>query len=274
MNGGRGSKVGLQGSNADGARGRPGEGDLNRSLVRGIEILRAFRPGVDLLGNAELAERTGLAKATVSRLSQTLVDCGLLEHDPEARAYRLAPPVLSFGHAVRVGSPVLKAALPLMREVALRHRVNVGLAAPDREAMVYLESVRHGRRQSQRTILSGQRVPMDLTSLGRAYLATLPPEPRARTLGILEGQRTHGWPRIVREIDEAAKDIAELGYCWAAWQPGVIAVATPLQWRPSSQLVMNISISSPTIDAEVVRSLAGPLLDLKSQVVAALGTTP
>jgi DNA-binding IclR family transcriptional regulator len=31
----------------------------NRSLERGIEILRAFRPGSTLLGNGELAERTG-----------------------------------------------------------------------------------------------------------------------------------------------------------------------------------------------------------------------
>ena len=34
----------------------------NRSLQRGVEILRAFRPGTDLLGNGELAERTGLSQ--------------------------------------------------------------------------------------------------------------------------------------------------------------------------------------------------------------------
>ena len=42
---------------------------LNRSLERGVEILRAFRPGADLLGNGELSERTGLSRATVSRLA-------------------------------------------------------------------------------------------------------------------------------------------------------------------------------------------------------------
>ncbi|MBC7728270.1 MAG: helix-turn-helix domain-containing protein, partial [Microbacteriaceae bacterium] len=51
---------------------------LNRSLERGVEILRAFRPGSELLGNGELAERTGLARATVSRLTQTLVGTGFL----------------------------------------------------------------------------------------------------------------------------------------------------------------------------------------------------
>lgn len=82
----------------------------NRSLERGLEILRAFRPGTDLLGNGELAERTGLSAATVSRLTQTLVTSGFLEHDQRARAYRLAAPVLSLGHAMRAASPILRAA--------------------------------------------------------------------------------------------------------------------------------------------------------------------
>lgn len=51
-------------------RQAPARGDRNRSLERGIELLRAFRPGADLLGNGELAERTGLSRATVSRLAQ------------------------------------------------------------------------------------------------------------------------------------------------------------------------------------------------------------
>src|SRR4051794_25447804 len=46
---------------ADDERGtraqKPGVSPVNRSLERGIEILRAFRPGSDLLGNGELAER-------------------------------------------------------------------------------------------------------------------------------------------------------------------------------------------------------------------------
>ena len=61
------------------SRRRGSSAAQNRSLERGVEILRAFRPGADLLGNGELAERTGLSRATVSRLAQTLVDTGLLE---------------------------------------------------------------------------------------------------------------------------------------------------------------------------------------------------
>ena len=89
-----------------------GSSPSNRSLERGIEILRAFRPGSELLGNGELVERTGLPKSTVSRLTQTLVRLGLLHAEVDSRAYRLAPAVLSLAHAMRTGSRVLSVAAP------------------------------------------------------------------------------------------------------------------------------------------------------------------
>jgi len=51
------------------------------------------------LTQSEIAERTGLPKATVSRLTQTLVITGMLERDDRLRVYRLAPAVLSLAHA-------------------------------------------------------------------------------------------------------------------------------------------------------------------------------
>jgi DNA-binding IclR family transcriptional regulator len=121
---------------------RPGRSPLNRSLERGIAVLRAFRPGTELLGNGDIAERTGLPRASISRLTQTLVEAGFLEHDSGERAYRLAAPVLTLGHAMRSGSSVLRVATPPMAALARRLRINVGLAVRDGDEMVYLESVR------------------------------------------------------------------------------------------------------------------------------------
>ena len=136
-----------------------GRSPANRSLERGVEILRAFRQGSELLGNGELAERTQLPKSTVSRLTQTLVGLGMLQTETAVRAYRLAPAVLSLAHAMRTGSRVLTVAAPLMRLLAERERINVGLAAADRDEMVYLESIRYARRVAFRSVVSGQRVP-------------------------------------------------------------------------------------------------------------------
>src|SRR5207245_2565636 len=113
-----------------------------------------------------------------SRLVQTLVGMGVLQQEPLRKGYRLAPAVLSLAHAMRSGSTILQIAGPLMRELAESKHINVGLAAPDRDEMVYLESIRYNRRVAFRNVVSGQRVPMELTSLGRAYLTTISPARR------------------------------------------------------------------------------------------------
>ena len=242
--------------------GRLAQPAQNRSLERGIEILRAFRPGTDLLGNGELAERTGLPAATVSRLTQTLVRGGLLEHDPLHRAYRLAAPVLSLAHAMRAGSPVLQVAAPMMRGVAEKLKINVGLAVADRDEMVYLESVRYNRKVSLRHVVAGQRVPMELTSLGRAYLA-LAPEPRRRALmAQFKARRQSGWRALERDITQAIGSVLRSGYCAATWQPEVVALATPIVMDDHPIYVLNMSVTSQAQPDTVVRELKAPLLEL------------
>jgi DNA-binding IclR family transcriptional regulator len=244
---------------------RRGASPVNRSLQRGIEILRAFRPGSDLLGNGDLAERTGLARATVSRLTQTLVGSGLLQHDASTRAYRLAAPVLSLAHAMRTGSPVLQVAAPLMRKVAEERRINIGLAVADGVEMVYLESIRYNRKVSLRNVVSGQRVPIELTSLGRAYLAALPEPQRAALMATLKAARRGVWSRLEREIEEARAAVRRQGCCVASWQPEVVALATPLIVADEIY-VLNASMSTTDSPAAAASEYRKSLLALAEQV--------
>ena len=246
------------------------EPTLNRSLERGVEILRAFRPGADLLGNGELCERTGLSRATVSRLTQTLVQCGLLEHDLQRRAYRLAAPVLSFAHAMRSGSPVLQAAAPLMRTAAEKLRVNVGLAVADRLEMVYLESIRYNRKVSLRSVVAGQRVPIELTSLGRAYMCALSDTQRRALLVRLGRQRQSGWKALREEILRTVQSFERKGYCAAAWQPEVVAIARPVVAPGGAIYVLNMSVTTRQSAAEIEAELGGPLKALAEQISHAL----
>jgi DNA-binding IclR family transcriptional regulator len=248
---------------------KPGVSPANRSLERGIELLRSFRPGSELLGNSELAERTGLSRSTVSRLTQTLIGSGMLQMDPRSRAFRLAPAVLSFGHAMRTGSSVLAIAAPRMRQAAEANKINVGLAAADRDEMVYLESIRYSRRPSLRKVVSGQRVPMELTSLGRAYLASAPEARRKALLAHFRQGRPAAWRDLGSAITLAIASVAERGYCAASWQPEVVAVATPLVFQ-GSQYALNVSLSTAEPVEEVVAELAPRLLALKQGILHAL----
>ena len=244
---------------------KPGRSPANRSLERGVEILRAFRPGSTLLGNAELAERTGLSKATVSRLTQTLVGAGMLQADPPSGAFRLAPPVLSLAHAMRSGSAVLAVAAPLMRAAAETHKINVGLAAPDRDEMVYLESIRYNRRASLRSVVSGQRVPIELTSLGRAYLHSAPESRRKALLAHFRRVRPTQWKSLGPEIAAALRCMDDVGYCAASWQPEVVAVATSLIVH-GSHYALNVSVSTQASMQETVEHLGPTLVALKAKL--------
>ena len=241
---------------------------LNRSLERGIELLRAFGPGAELLGNGDLAERTGLPKATVSRLTRTLVQEGYLEHDAARRAYRLGLPVLSLAQALRSGSTVLNAAGPLIRETAQQLHINVGIAGADRHEMVYLESIRYNQRASLRTIVSGQRVPMELTSLGRAYLAMQPKENFTLLMDIFQRRGRNDWAMLAREITSAVEAVHRTGFCVASWQPEVIALATPLVIPGHQLLVLNFSVRTTTSQDGIVRELAAKLLRLRDDITA------
>lgn len=230
------------------ARQYSGGGNGNRSLERGIEILRAFRPGVDTLGNGEIAERTGLPRSTVSRLTKTLVSFGMLDEVRPERTYRLAAPVLSLGHAVRMGSPVLKVLGPLMRAESTRCRMNIGLATADRTMMVYLESIRYNPRPTLRSIVAGQQVPMELTSLGRAYLAGISETDRDKLIAQFRRRTAAATKALIVDVQKSIRAVRRDGYCAVSWQPGVLAVATPivLDGLPVYALNMSLQDIEPT----------------------------
>ena len=248
---------------------KPGRSPANRSLERGIALLRAFRPGSTLLGNAELAERTGLSRSTVSRLTQTLVGAGMLQADLRTRAYRLAPAVLSLAHAMRSGSTLLAIAAPLMRSAAEAHRINVGLATADGDEMVYLESIRYNRRPTLRAVVSGQRVPMELTSLGRAWLASAPAADRKALLAHFKRVRGAQWKTLGPELTAALDSVAGKGWCAASWQPEVVAVAAPLL-VDGTPYALNVSVSTAENADQAARELAAELLRLRQAIEHAL----
>ena len=100
---------------------------LNSALARGFAILRAFRVGDHYLGNSELAERVGLPKATVSRLTQTLAEIGMLTYLESIGKYELAPAVLSLGYTVLARGEMHSLARPHLQQLAKDSGLSVGL---------------------------------------------------------------------------------------------------------------------------------------------------
>ena len=78
-------------------RGGEEEGNFSAALTRGLSILRAFTAEDASLGNQDFIERTGLPKATISRLTYTLVGLGYLTYDDSLGRYSIGPATVSLG---------------------------------------------------------------------------------------------------------------------------------------------------------------------------------
>ena len=153
--------------------------DFVTAIGRGFAILRCFKRNAKVLGNKELAEMTGLPKSTVARLTFTLTKLGYLNFLPAIEKYELGIGVLTLGQTYLSGLDAREVARPLMQELANYAGATVTMGAPHGQDMVFLE-ICHGNQVFMMRVAVGQRVPHGMTALGRAYIAALTPEQRAK----------------------------------------------------------------------------------------------
>ncbi|MDH4566916.1 IclR family transcriptional regulator [Pseudomonas sp. BN414] len=207
------------------------------ALARGLELLRCFRPGERLLGNQELVKRSGLPKATVSRLTYTLTRLGYLQYVESLGKYALDTGVLALGYAHLNGLDIRKQARPLMQEFADQTQCSVSLGARDRLSMVYIENCQGPGPLSLRLDV-GSRIPMTSTAMGRAYLAALPDAERDLLLDQLKA-RDDDWATTREQLDKAFRHYQDHGYCLSCgdWQKDINAVGVPLIQSDGSGVV-------------------------------------
>lgn len=221
------------------AEGEGKDRDFVVALARGLDILRAFRGGEgEALGNGDLAQRTGLSRSTVSRLTHTLHKLEYLSHDPRTARYRLAPPVLSLGFSCLAGMALRDLARPQMQALAEDCGMPVALAGRDRLSMVYLARCR-GSNAVTLAIEVGAHIKLASSALGRAYIAALDEPARLALLDRLRAHEGADWPELRRGIEAAIEQHATHGYCLslAEWKPEVHAVAVPYLPADGSPLV-------------------------------------
>lgn len=210
-----------------------GEGTTDRqfvvALARGLDILRAFTPADPILGNQEIAARTGLPKPTVSRLTHTLTKLGYLTHLDRLGKYQLGAPVLSLGFAALNGMSVRQVARPHMQALADLSGASVSLGSRDRLSMVYVEHCRSNATVALQLDL-GSRIPLGTTAMGRALLAGMPAPERAFLLDQLRDENPADFPRIQAGVEQALEDFDRRGFTLSLgdWERDVHAVGVPL----------------------------------------------
>lgn len=233
------------------------------ALARGLSVLRCFRQGDRFLGNQEIAERTGLPKATVSRLTHTLTVLGYLNHSKRFNQYSLGTAVLSLGYSMLGNMDILKTARPLMQELADYAEASVSLAAPDGLHMVYLENCVARANMITLRIDVGARTRIANTAMGRALMCGLAEDERADLVAMIRKATPKGeWSKIKAGLDQGAVDYQEKGYCLSLgdWRENVNSIAVPLVQADRSVLAINCGGPSWQLSAEKLEQDIGPRL--------------
>ncbi|PMS16523.1 IclR family transcriptional regulator [Trinickia dabaoshanensis] len=231
------------------------------ALARGLELLRAFRPGDTLLGNRDFVARTGLPKATVNRLAYTLTVLGYLRLDETLGKYALDAGVLSLGFGLLSGTDTLELARPHMRALAREVGAAVSLGCRDGLDMIYLETIRSETALTL-GLAPGSRLSMLTSSMGRAYLAVIGEGEREALLAELQaGVGEHAAQARAARAEIAA--FAREGCCFSFrdWHDDVNAVAVPFRDpRDGRWLVLSCSGPASSMGEAVFRERIGPRL--------------
>lgn len=198
------------------------------ALARGLEVLRAFTAADRTLSNRELCDRTGLPKATVSRLTHTLTLLGYLSRGPDQRV-SLAAGVLALAYPMLASLGIRQVARPWLEQLARETGCTVNLGTRDRLSAVYLDSCRADRGNRHRPDI-GTPLPLLATAIGRALLLARPAAEQSAILNRLKVADPVRF-RVERPLLDAEREaFRRRGWTHSAsqWRPGVHAVAVPL----------------------------------------------
>lgn len=139
-----------------------------RSTFRILEELARSEP----LGLKEVTQNTGIAKSTVFRILNTLVQMGYVIRDA-GRYYHISPALGRLVNEEASSEALRRLALPIMLELRDKYGETVNLGVQQFDKVIYLEVVPSEfalRLQESR----GASVPAHASALGKAILAFSP----------------------------------------------------------------------------------------------------
>ncbi|MEU6183182.1 IclR family transcriptional regulator domain-containing protein [Streptomyces coeruleorubidus] len=178
--------------------------DFIESLARGLTVLTVFGEGRPELTLTEVAQATGLARATARRALITYEHLDLVT-TPSPRTFTLSPRVLSLGFPPLSRTSLPEIAQPHLSDLTSRIHESTSLAvlSDSGEEIQYTARVATGRVMSV-NITVGTRLPAHATALGRVLLA----DTRDHAHLGLAPIRSQGYALVDEELEEGLRSLA------------------------------------------------------------------
>ena len=216
-----------------------------RTLLRGLRVLEELATAGEPLGVTEIALRTDLDKATVTRLVATLCEAGYAVQPFGDRRYQIASKILTLSGGFTLGSELRTLARPHLEALRTATDETIHLGCLEGDRLVYVDKLETTR--SVRLVSAvGQTMPLHSTGVGKALLAGLTPEQRAELVPRLPLEARQ--PTTIRtqealmiELDEIESRGFSIDNCEN--EENVVCVGAPV--FSQGRVVAAISVSAP-----------------------------
>lgn len=204
-------------------------------IARAAAILRALKDEPKGLSLGQIAERVGLPRSTVQRITGALAAERLLMSSPKGGGLRLGPELGALAEAARYN--MVERCRPILAAVTQETGETADLSVMRDGAMVFLDQVPGLHRL--RTVSSvGEVFPLCPTANGRACLAMMDEgEARAHVEAELRGRggvaaclaevaraREGG---LAYDMDEHTPGISAIGFAFREWGGDLHAISVP-----------------------------------------------
>lgn len=238
-----------------------------RGLSRGLAVLRALNALPGGIGNvSELARGTGLHRTTVKRLLETLRAEGLVHHKDDGASYALGFEVRRLSEGYVAADWIDHVAAPAMRAHLRALSWPSDLATPDGGFMIVRESTHRASLLSQHRATIGIRIPLLVSSLGRAWISWCADDEREGTLALLQ-ERTDGIGELARDaayVKRVIRETRKRGYAtnrgeWLS-EASVTAIGLPIRIGEHAIGAINLVMQSNAVSDRDISTRYVPLL--------------
>lgn len=156
------------------------ERDMMSGLAKGLAVIETFTADRPRQSIAEVANASGLDRATARRCLLTLTHQGYAEWD--GKFFTLTPRVLRLGTACLAAMPLPQLVQPVLDALSDEIGESSSVSILDGDEIVYIARAAQQKVMSI-ALMPGSRLPAHCTSMGRVLLAALPEEEARRRLG-------------------------------------------------------------------------------------------
>jgi IclR family pca regulon transcriptional regulator len=237
------------------------------SLVRGLQVLKAFEHKRQSMTLSEIADVLGVSSSAAYRIVFTLEQEGYIGRSPGKKQYRLTSQVMGLGYRFIKSLDINEIAVPHVNDLRDRTNFTVHVSVLDKTEIVYIH-----RALSERSMVSnipvGSRLPAYATSMGRLLLSDLLDD---QLKALFEGFEflplTQHTPTSFSTLMSLLKDDRKRGYVAqnSHIASGTYAIAAPLT-NEQGRYVGAINLSGHEQDIEFNQDIIDEVINTANEI--------